>query len=616
MSSVVMHYVLCCHFGFKVYSSACVGEGFTCRFGSVLLRSDLGRSCSAFFLPARACQPVRARGQLRQVFSGHQASQETSRPASPATMRAVVPPKLTARWRDLKRDPLNMDDLRTAATEGRLVEYHVYDRASDAAQGVALAALGRTGQATAQGAWYECVHLAASDRNYHNYASNLSELGEKGKFLMHFCAKVACKARTSRTTSIAHVSHFRLLTLKDATVPSVNLKYAQTALVDYAAALQGLPLTGIDVGSSADENATDVEDAALAGLLGDAPDPRHASGLDAGSSARTAESVWAQAMRGRDSSGRPAVDPALARQLAAADGQVATDLRTLGHAAGPGLHGDQAAPGGDQRSSASLALLDQDQSTTPEMTGRSSGFVGATTGAQMEAGLAARAAKFSAKRKVDAPAAGGPPNKRQAVEVLLTALGSSDSGAGALTPLELCETNGQFSDHLDSQAGMFGAQMGSVVSTPLLVDRHPGELFRLALTRIKARLSTIHGTEALAEDGRRVLKYYHEVLFKPTLHPQAASRAEAHDREMQTLATAMDCILEGSLGRGADILMARYKSLEEHSRTGVWDVANELEAIAYKDNSIVTEGERHRAAALQLRRSRLQQSLASVRREG
>jgi hypothetical protein len=85
---------------------------------------------------------------------------------------------------------------------------------------------------------------------------------------------------------------------------------------------------------------------------------------------------------------------------------------------------------------------------------------------------------------------------------------------------------------------------------------------------------------------------------------------------MQTLATAMDCILEGALGRGADILTARYKSLEEHSRTGVWDVANELEAIAYKDNSIVTEGERHRAAALQLRRSRLQQSLASVRREG
>ena len=143
-------------------------------------------------------------------------------------MRAVVPPKLTARWRDLKRDPLNVDDLRTAATEWRLVEYHVYDKASDASQGVALAALGRTGQATAQGAWYECVHLAASDRNYHNYASNLSELGEKGKFLMHFCAKVACKARTSRTTSIAHVSHFRLLTLGTVASFSVNRRKCET----------------------------------------------------------------------------------------------------------------------------------------------------------------------------------------------------------------------------------------------------------------------------------------------------------------------------------------------------------------------------------------------------
>ena len=70
------------------------------------------------------------------------------------------------------------------------------------------------------------------------------------------------------------------------------------------------------------------------------------------------------------------------------------------------------------------------------------------------------------------------------------------------------------------------------------------------------------------------------------------------------------------MGRAADILMARYKSLEEHSRSGARGVANELEAIAYKDNSIVTEGERHRAAALQMRRSRLQQSLANLRRDG
>ena len=61
--------------------------------------------------------------------------------------------------------------------------------------------------------------------------------------------------------------------------------------------------------------------------------------------------------------------------------------------------------------------------------------------------------------------------------------------------------------------------------------------------------------------------------------------------------------------------MARYKSWEEHSRTEAWEVSNELEAIAYKDVSIVTEAERHRAAALQMRRARLQSSLASVRRE-
>ena len=335
----VMHYVLCCHFGFKVYPSARVGGGFTCRSALGLLRCEWRISCSAFFWPARAFRAARARGQLRQASSGNQASQEVSSSASPATMRAAAPTKLTARWRDLKRDPLNVDDLRTAATEGRLVEYHVYDRATNSSQGVALAALGRTGQATPQGAWYECVHLAASDKNYHNFASNLSELGEKGKFLMHFCGKVACKARTNRTTNLAHASHFRLLTLKDTKAPSINLKYAQTALADYAIALQGLPLSGGDVNSSADENATDVEDAALAGLLGDAPDPRQAGG-----NVRTAESVWAQAMRDGETSARAVVDPALARQLSSADSQVANDLRALGHAAGPGLLGDKQSP--------------------------------------------------------------------------------------------------------------------------------------------------------------------------------------------------------------------------------------------------------------------------------
>ena len=314
-------------------------------------------------------------------------------------------------------------------------------------------------------------------------------------------------------------------------------------------------------------------------------------------------------MRGDGAPAGGTVDPAVARQLASADKQVASDLRELGQATGPGLFGES-------QGSSGLALLDRDSTTSPEVARGSSSFAAAATGAQLEAGLAARAAKFSAKSKVESPAVGGPSSKRQAMSALLSALTPGDSGAGALTPLELCDADGQFSDHPDNQAGMLGAGMGSVVSTPLLVERHPGELFRLALTRIKARLASIHKAEALSENGRRVLKYYHEILFKPTVFQQAASRAESHDREMQTFATAMGCILEGAVGRACDILMAHYKSLEEHSRTGVWDVANELEAVSYKDNSIVTEGERHRAAALQLRRTRLQQSLANVRREG
>ena len=63
-----------------------------------------------------------------------------------------------------------------------------------------------------------------------------------------------------------------------------------------------------------------------------------------------------------------------------------------------------------------------------------------------------------------------------------------------------------------------------------------------------------------------------------------------------------------SIRRGRNIIknsfkiggkMVRYNALSEHAHTGSWEVANELEAAAIRDNTIVSEGERHRAAALQ-----------------
>ena len=145
----------------------------------------------------------------------------------------------------------------------------------------------------------------------------------------------------------------------------------------------------------------------------------------------------------------------------------------------------------------------------------------------------------------------------------------------------------------------------SLLSTSQLVGQHPGELFRHGVSRIKGRLSTIHGAEALTEDGRPVVQHYYAVLFRPTLDDEAAARAMAHEREMRTLAAAMDCLLQEAPHKAGDLLMARFKPLEEHSGTGSWEIASKLEAFDNSGDSILTEGERQRIAILHRQRARL-----------
>ena len=212
-----------------------------------------------------------------------------------------------------------------------------------------------------------------------------------------------------------------------------------------------------------------------------------------------------------------------------------------------------------------------------------------TSGAELAERLAARATK----RAASAPAPPAPANKRRAAKRARLASGSSDSGVSACSPLEVRGTPRQ----------------QQLVSTPLLAERHAGELFSLALIRIKAQLASIHGRDALREDGRPVVQYYHNVLFKPTLDKEATARAAVHEREMQTLATTLDCVLEGALGKACDVLMGRYKALEEFSRTGARAVPNKLEAIEFSDHSIVTEGERQRVAAALQQRAWLRSTL-------
>ena len=66
----------------------------------------------------------------------------------------------------------------------------------------------------------------------------------------------------------------------------------------------------------------------------------------------------------------------------------------------------------------------------------------------------------------------------------------------------------------------------------------------------------------------------------------------------------MDAMLESETGRAGDILVGRFKALEESIKQGKWHLAQQLEAMPQAEEGLVDEEERHRATSLQLRTDR------------
>ena len=155
-----------------------------------------------------------------------------------------------------------------------------------------------------------------------------------------------------------------------------------------------------------------------------------------------------------------------------------------------------------------------------------------------------------------------------------------------------------------------GGTSGSVVSTPILAQNSPGRILSETVKSIRQQISVLHGQDATEGPARRIMMFYYEVLFRPNLE---GSLSHGSEREMRTLATALDHLLDGDMAACGDVLISRFKALEEATTSGTWDIAANLEAVPPRQFSTITESERARATVLQVRRVRLRQSLQSLR---
>ena len=142
--------------------------------------------------------------------------------------------------------------------------------------------------------------------------------------------------------------------------------------------------------------------------------------------------------------------------------------------------------------------------------------------------------------------------------------------------------------------------------------RSPGTLFEMGLERVREDLAALQGQGTPGpdpEDMRRVMTFYHAVLFMP----HHAGIGDHAAQEMKTLAEIMDCLVDGQLDRLGDIAMQRYKALACATDEGNWALASEVEIVDNRQRSLLTDEERMRGTRRQLANARLATSLQSLR---
>ena len=547
-------------------------------------------------------------------------------------------------WYDVRAKALDPDVLKHAVRDGRIVEYCVPTDVDGIDQGCSLFVPVDGGVRTNKGLWVTGVHIAASDPDFENYAAGMRPTGE-GLFLFHFCSSASCGAHSQRESFLSHIKKFRLLSIAAAE----KLGYGQDMLAEYRSSISGAPAgAGVDLGDS-----SGGEEAAIRQALkrGGTPSAGAADGAPPANEGLNTQGIWAHALRGGElgpveanTDHQMALDAQLAnslqRHLTAGDVQAGIDAQA-GKAPSPakppgrlpfqfqnaalasfvGATGPApgATPvGAPPPSPVGLAPARvQEAPTVPKASGTcapavpppASPAIRGRAGEELNKRLAEFASKQAAKRALSAPI--GPQSKAQRLAQSIADLVGGSSVDGTSTDIVPWEPG--VDDGFGASPFGPGASSSSVATTPVLAAARPGDLFAMSLERIRERLSAIHGDSALAQEGRRLVTFYHEVIFKPKVKADFSFKME---REMKTLVEGIDALLEGSLDRVGDVLMGRYKALEDASTSGSWAVAREFEAVPQVDDGLVTDAERQRAVALQLRRVRLQTALRSVRGGG
>ena len=124
-------------------------------------------------------------------------------------------------------------------------------------------------------------------------------------------------------------------------------------------------------------------------------------------------------------------------------------------------------------------------------------------------------------------------------------------------------------------------QLGKESKVRQLATKRPGELLRTGLVAMQRFIGNGGAPLSEAETGelseiRRLVTTYLTTALQPS---SGSAITLPRERELRTLAEALDLLLQGDLSKVGDVLMQRFRAVELAAQDGRWDLAQHLELI-------------------------------------